>query len=199
MAAYFGTGQTLPIFRGAGIDQPLLLHLARHAAVGDWIHVFPEGGVYQDKHKLGGRVGNTSLGKLKWGTAKLIAHAPEEVSVIPYYFSGMEAVIPLEPVTRAIISVIPVPNHKVIVRFGEEVNFNDLIADHEKKYGKLRKYRCSSSSKIDHDDMVDERSWVSCESDKILYHMITNRIEEALERLRKEAYENVNSSVDVSS
>ena len=179
----------MPINRGAGIDQPLLLHLARHAAVGDWVHVFPEGGVFQYRTQLGGRECQCALGKLKWGTAKLIAHAPEPAAVIPFYFSGMEDVIPLHPVTRAIISIIPIPGHKVKIRFGEELDFSDLISVHEKKYGKLRKYRCNSSGGVHEDDMVDEESWRSSAADRMLYHKITLRIEAALEQLRKKAYD----------
>lgn len=51
---YIGAGQVLPIRRGAGIDQKLLLDFARHLAAGEWCHVFPEGGVWQ-WDELGGR------------------------------------------------------------------------------------------------------------------------------------------------
>lgn len=51
---YIGAGQVLPICRGAGINQRLLLDFARHLANGEWCHVFPEGGVWQ-WDELGGR------------------------------------------------------------------------------------------------------------------------------------------------
>lgn len=51
---YIGAGQVLPICRGAGINQALLLDFARHLANGEWCHVFPEGGVWQ-WDELGGR------------------------------------------------------------------------------------------------------------------------------------------------
>ena len=51
---YIGAGQVLPICRGAGIHQRLLLDFARHLANGEWCHVFPEGGVWQ-WDELGGR------------------------------------------------------------------------------------------------------------------------------------------------
>eukprot|EP01041_Mallomonas_annulata_P011961 gene11961-25056_t len=44
LAAFFGAGKTLPVVRGHGINQKLLLDFARHIAAGDWCHVFPEGG-----------------------------------------------------------------------------------------------------------------------------------------------------------
>ncbi len=51
---YIGAGQVLPICRGAGINQKLLLDFGRHLAAGEWCHVFPEGGVWQ-WDELGGR------------------------------------------------------------------------------------------------------------------------------------------------
>lgn len=38
----FQNGKTLPIERGAGIDQPIMKTAASRAAEGDWVHVFPE-------------------------------------------------------------------------------------------------------------------------------------------------------------
>jgi monolysocardiolipin acyltransferase len=51
---YIGAGQVLPICRGGGIDQKLLLDFGRHLACGEWCHLFPEGGVWQWE-ELGGR------------------------------------------------------------------------------------------------------------------------------------------------
>jgi len=51
---YIGAGQVLPICRGDGINQKLLLDFGRHLACGEWCHVFPEGGVWQ-WDELGGR------------------------------------------------------------------------------------------------------------------------------------------------
>ena len=51
---YIGAGQVLPICRGGGINQKLLLDFGRHLAAGEWCHVFPEGGVWQ-WDELGGR------------------------------------------------------------------------------------------------------------------------------------------------
>jgi len=56
--AYAGLGRVLPIKRGAGINQKLLLDYAHLVASGEWCHVFPEGGIWQTS-TLGGR-SNTS-------------------------------------------------------------------------------------------------------------------------------------------
>jgi len=45
--AFMGAGQTLPIWRGGGVDQPLLLDMARQLAAGNWAHIFPEARVVQ--------------------------------------------------------------------------------------------------------------------------------------------------------
>ena len=125
-----------------------------------WVNIHPEAGVYQNKHALGGRHNGDekTLGKLKWGAAKLIVHNPsydmDEDSdshsekekgpvVIPFYITGMDTVTPLNE-KRRLIQPIPVPGHSVKVRFGPELHFDDLIAEYEQKYGKLRKYHCCS-------------------------------------------------------
>lgn len=51
---YIGAGQVLPICRGGGINQRLLLDFGKHLANGEWCHIFPEGGVWQWE-ELGGR------------------------------------------------------------------------------------------------------------------------------------------------
>jgi hypothetical protein len=41
------TYQVMPIARGEGIDQRMLVHLQRRLGAGGWAHVFPEGRCYQ--------------------------------------------------------------------------------------------------------------------------------------------------------
>ena len=104
---YFGAGQVLPIWRGGGINQRLLLDFCRHAAAGEWCHLFPEAGIWQAPG-LGGRgIGKDGrvltpgiVGKLRWGVGKLIAHAPETPVVIIFAHRGMENVLPQDPVTH---------------------------------------------------------------------------------------------------
>ena len=75
-----GAGQTLPIWRGGGIDQPLLLDMARQIAAGHWAHIFPEARVVQSGELGQDPITKRSpddlrrLGVLKWGVGKLIAH-----------------------------------------------------------------------------------------------------------------------------
>ena len=59
---FFLNGKTLPIERGEGLQQPIMATAARRVAMGDWLHIFPEGRV-----NYSGR-----LGACKWGVGKLI-------------------------------------------------------------------------------------------------------------------------------
>jgi hypothetical protein len=149
-AAFFGVGKSLPMWRGGGIDQPLLLQLARKAVgseVGqpaEWIHVYPEAGVYQWKYELGGRRNRRDeIGKLKWGVGKLIAHHPTNRTrhpprnadskvkapiVIPFYFIGPETITPFDdPLNRKVITRIPQIGQRIVLRFGEPIVFDDLL------------------------------------------------------------------------
>lgn len=168
---------------------------------------------------LGGRSNGTEkeIGKLKWGVGKLIAHSPNRPTVIPLFFSGTETIIPTDPETGKTISYIPRLGHKVDLRVGQEISFDDLIAEHEKEYGPLWKY----SANIDEDEqrgrknmgsgdsVADEvkgagtteqlsksgkkvrmsfhKYWDSKPSDLILYSKITARIESALSKLNEES------------
>lgn len=187
--AYIGAGKTLPIWRGGGIDQPLLHDFSRHVVMGQWLHIFPEAGVWQ-RTTLGGRSNGreSELGKLKWGIGKLIAHAPKRPILIPFFHTGMETVIPQDPITLKTKGLpIPRPGHNVTVKFGPEVRFDDLIAEHEKEYGPLWKY----TESVDADKELAMKGlnyWESSETDKILYHKITLRIEKALTELNDQFY-----------
>lgn len=167
------------------MDQPLFKDYAHYIAAGEWGHVFPEGGIWQ-KEFLGGRMDGREkqIGKLKWGIGKLIAHAPVPPTVIVFYFSGMETVIPLDPITKKAHSYIPKPGHRVVVRFSEEISFDDLIEDHEKEFGKLWKYAANVND-------PNDTNWASNTSERQLYSKITRRIESVLHRLNVESNESL--------
>lgn len=167
IGAYIGLGHVLPIWRGGGINQKLLLDFARLAAQGEWCHIFPEAGVWQ-MDTLGGRgcvqnrnkdnpsldeegidksstdiTANRSIpssGKLKWGVGKLIAHAPRRPIVIPFFHSGMEKVYPHDPENNKVMHGLPRQGQDVIVRFGKPICFDDLIQEHEEEHGPLWHY-----------------------------------------------------------
>jgi hypothetical protein len=153
------------MWRGGGVDQPLLLQLARKAVgseggqPADWIHVYPEAGVYQWKFELGGRRNDRqeTIGKLKWGVGKLIAHHPTNLTryaltegeakennspkrqskapiVIPFYFLGTETITPFDdPINRKVQKTFPQFGQRVVLRFGEPMMFDDLLEEFERE------------------------------------------------------------------
>jgi hypothetical protein len=117
----------------------------RLAAGGEWLHVFPEGGVWQTP-VLGGRLDAEKarvVGKLKWGIGKLIAHSEHAPIVVPLCIMGSEHMVPQHPVTKVPLTPVPIPGHKVTVQFGAEISFADLIEEHEREFGPIRRLRSS--------------------------------------------------------
>ena len=122
-------------------------------------------------------------GRLKWGVGKLIAHAPVRPVVICFYHSGMEHIMPQNEYPRSLKTKLPIPGHEVKLKVGGELSFDDLIAEHESVYGPLWKYDVMQDAE---DDSDYHSKWDSRETDYILYHKITSRIEEELLGLGRE-------------
>jgi monolysocardiolipin acyltransferase len=190
VAALLGAGNVLPIRRGGGVDQPLLLNLARKVAQGGWIHLFPEGKIVQSGDLGSNYFGTRSkeraddIGKLKWGVGKIIAHAPVAPVVIPFHHIGMEGVVPQE-ITGECKDFFPFGGNHARVRVGQQLCFDDIIADHETRHGALRKY---SSNKKDSDRRSGRSSgWQSSADELLLYSRITLRIEQALLQLESDS------------
>ena len=71
------------------MDQPVLALAAERVAAGDWLHVFPEGRIYQ----------GPAMGPVRWGIGKLVcdtADAPMPPVVLPFHHRGTEAVMPIK-------------------------------------------------------------------------------------------------------
>lgn len=203
---FIGAGQVLPICRGAGINQKLLLDFARHLSSGEWLQIFPEGGVWQWDELGGRRVGEAKpasdaqrrlpvpkLGKLKWGVGKLIAHAPVRPKVIPFAHAGTENLFPQDEITGVTQSIFG-GELRVRIRFGGELQFDDLIDDHEEKHGKLWKYDAAVGkyelSEKGRSSGDFHRLWDSSKEEMELYTKIAKRIEIHLEQLTKKVVTN---------
>lgn len=182
----------LPIRRGGGVNQKLLLDFARLLAAGKWCHVMPEAGIWQ-KDTLGSWRSperQKKIGKLKWGVGKLIAHAPVRPQVMPIFFSGTENFYPQHPESKIVSNKLPRTGHRVHVKVGQELYFDDLIEEHERKHGPLWKY-CASVDEERARGLDPENfhsHWDSRPEDYELYAKITSRIEVALEKLHIESY-----------
>lgn len=105
LSTYFSSGKVMPITRGAGVNQVQFTEFIDREKYGDWVHLYPEGRIYQDngylpKDKDGcwitgsGRKSppNRHLGPLKWGVGRLILESPVTPIIIPIYHKGMENV-----------------------------------------------------------------------------------------------------------
>eukprot|EP00210_Caulerpa_lentillifera_P006325 g6041.t1 len=110
---FFMTGKTLPVKRGAGVDQPVMTKLSQLVKKGHWVHVFPEG-----------RVSYTgSLQGLKWGVGKIICDSVENGNapmVVPFYHTGMEQVMPKK-------ARFPRMNKQIRIFIGDLVDLHHLV------------------------------------------------------------------------
>lgn len=159
----------------------------RLSFAGEWLHVFPEGGVWQQE-TLGGRKVETMShkGKLKWGIGKVIAHSLISPIVIPFHISGSEHIVPQNNDTKQVLTKYPVPGHDVGVLFGEQISFDDLLAEHELQFGPIRKFD-GATFKDDGGRGQFHALWDSLDHEYLLYHKITLRIETALEALQEQS------------
>ncbi|CAM9446285.1 unnamed protein product [Chrysoparadoxa australica] len=182
VSSFFGAGKVLPIARGAGIQQLLLMDYTRRLVSGEWCHLFPEGRTVQTG-KVGARGGTRgkAIGSLKWGVGKVVAHSPPDLEIIPFFHSGMQNVVPEHPVSKECTGWLPALGKSVHVRVGPAVLVRDLIEAHEKTHGKLFVVSPCARGK----GKKDPNLWSTppTKSEQELYSAITRRIQEALERL----------------
>ena len=82
----FSAGKCVPIIRGGGLDQPGFDFLLERLRLGEWVHIFPEGGRTREQ-----------TGKLKkpfkLGIGRLLAEA--KPIAIPFYHYGMHEILPV--------------------------------------------------------------------------------------------------------
>ncbi|GMH90384.1 hypothetical protein TrST_g2047 [Triparma strigata] len=184
LAAFFGGGKVLPIKRGAGLDQPMLLDFCRRAAQGgQWIHLFPEGKIFQsgslgaEYYRARSDERAREIGRLKWGAGKVVAHCPKKLLVVPFHHLAMEGINPQRE-DGELRTHVPQGGNDVSLRVGKYIGFDDLIEEHERKHGKLWKYKVKPE---------EGERWKSSEEEKKLYTKIVLRIEGALKLLEEES------------
>lgn len=111
---FFRLGKCIPITRGAGIYQPHMNEALERLNDGDWLHTFPEGKISQE---------NGPIGRLKWGTASLIARATVPPIVLPVCHSGFEKVMP-EKYWLGRRPLLPLCSKNISIVVGEPMQFD---------------------------------------------------------------------------
>lgn len=113
-SAFFSNGKALPLRRGGGIEQPELLAAVRKLDKGDWVHIFPEGRVFQNQRG--------EMGPVRAGVGKMIAEAAVPPVILPIYHLGMEKI---RPIGRP-----PQVGHHADIIIGDPIHVDDLLRKH---------------------------------------------------------------------
>ncbi|XP_011163950.1 tafazzin homolog isoform X1 [Solenopsis invicta] len=108
---FFMLGKCIPIVRGDGVYQEAMDFCIERLALGEWVHVFPEGKVNMLKEEM----------RLKWGVGRLILESPVTPIVIPICHLGMDEVLPNEP--PYVLKV----GKRVTMHYGEPIDFSGLL------------------------------------------------------------------------
>ena len=101
----YSAGKVVPLNRGGGIEQPGFDHLLERLRLGDWVHIFPEGGRTRDPKALLKK-------QFKRGIGKLIEGA--EPIALPFYHYGMHNILPIG-------ARFPKGGNRIRVKFGAPI------------------------------------------------------------------------------
>ena len=113
-SAFFGNGKALPLRRGGGIEQPELMAAVHRLDKGDWVHIFPEGRVFQRQRG--------EMGPMRAGVGKMVAEAQQAPLILPIYHLGMEKI---RPIGRP-----PQIGHHADIIVGDPIRVDDLMRKH---------------------------------------------------------------------
>lgn len=110
LSAFFRAAKTLPVERGAGLQQAGMRAAEQRLNAGEWVHIFPEG----TRSKTG------ALGPIRKGIGRLVAACEVPPMVVPFVHAGIENVMPRG-------AVLPRVGQHLRVIIGEPVPVADLL------------------------------------------------------------------------
>ncbi|KAK8791093.1 hypothetical protein WA158_005724 [Blastocystis sp. Blastoise] len=181
LRAYFASiVRIMPIRRGDGIYQIELTDFTNKVKGGNWVHIYPEGRTYQsgpfcDRAADGcyytpsGRHSppNRKLGPLKWGVGRIISECEVTPIILPFYQLGLEGIQPQKE-NRVCVRALPFGGNHATIIYGEPIKVEDILSH----YRPLVAEEQDPQKKI----IIQEE----------MYKSITERIEQALEKLENE-------------
>ena len=150
MASYFGAQKALPVMRGAGLEQPSVALMAKKLVRGGWVHLYPEGRIWQCSPVGGAAVrpdGSVYIAPswqqpyrpyLRWGVGRIIAEAPISPRIVAYYHTGMADLQPQGSHDERLLSWRPRTGNDIVIQVGEPFDVDDLLQAHEEKVARLR-------------------------------------------------------------
>ena len=190
LAAFFGAGQTLPIVRGEGVEQTALKVFGSKLVPGNWVHIFPEGRIWQlsvvggrpelydgTPYKTAGEWQQPYRPYLRWGVGKIVADAPISPTIVPFYHTGMADVQPQSVRTERLLSPWPRSGNTIVVRAGEPFDVDDLLHAHRQRVSALRARAREVGTAV---DAIESQVQ---EAEHALYSAITKRVEQRLRAL----------------
>lgn len=141
LSHFFRAGKTLPISRGAGLEQPVLRLVEEQLRHGAWVHVFPEGKVRQDG----------LMNPLKTGFAQLLCGASDASPpplVVPFHHRGMSEAMRVKSWPRV--------NKHVDIVVGAPIDMTDLLL----RCRKARRVACGKIQSYLHSrKMKTSKNW----------------------------------------